>query len=137
GLEIQTSSTQLQALTDAVLYLVAYPYECSEQLSSRILAVAALKDVLGAFKAPGLPAPEKILARVTKDLERLRGMQNSDGGFGFWQRGDESWPFITVHVTHALSRAKDKGFAVRADMLEQALGYLRDIESHYPWYYSE
>src|SRR2546423_7397626 len=33
GLEVQTSSTQLQALTDAVLYLVAYPFECSEQLS--------------------------------------------------------------------------------------------------------
>ena len=31
GLEITTSSTQLQALTDAVLYLVSYPYECSEQ----------------------------------------------------------------------------------------------------------
>src|SRR6185295_10566069 len=48
GLEITTSSTALQALTDAVLYLVAYPFECSEQLASRILAVAALKDVLGA-----------------------------------------------------------------------------------------
>ena len=45
GLEISTSSTALQALTDAVLYLVAYPFECSEQLASRILAVAALRDV--------------------------------------------------------------------------------------------
>jgi uncharacterized protein YfaS (alpha-2-macroglobulin family) len=30
GLEIQTSSTALQALTDAVLYLANYRYECSE-----------------------------------------------------------------------------------------------------------
>ena len=58
GLEISTSSTALQALTDAVLYLVAYRYDCSEQLASRILAVAALRDVLTAFSAPGLPAPE-------------------------------------------------------------------------------
>ncbi len=35
GLEINTSSTALQALTDAVLYLVDYPFECSEQLASR------------------------------------------------------------------------------------------------------
>ena len=30
GLEVTTSSTQLQALTDAFLYLVAYPFECAE-----------------------------------------------------------------------------------------------------------
>jgi alpha-2-macroglobulin len=33
-------------LTDAVLYLVSYRYECTEQLAARILAVAALRDVL-------------------------------------------------------------------------------------------
>ena len=55
GLEISTSSTALQALSDAVLYLTSYPYECSEQLASRLLAVAALRDVLSAFKAEGLP----------------------------------------------------------------------------------
>ncbi len=57
GLEISTSSTALQALTDAVLYLVSYRFECSEQLASRILAVAALRDVLTAFSAEGLPSP--------------------------------------------------------------------------------
>ncbi len=57
GLEVTTSSTALQALTDAVLYLVAYPFECAEQLSSRVLAVAALRDVLKAFDAQGLPKP--------------------------------------------------------------------------------
>lgn len=62
GLEITTSSTELQALTDAVLYLVAYPFECSEQLSSRVLAIAALRDVLAAFKAKGLPEPKEMIA---------------------------------------------------------------------------
>ena len=32
GLEVSTSSTALQALTDAVVYLFSYPYECSEQI---------------------------------------------------------------------------------------------------------
>jgi uncharacterized protein YfaS (alpha-2-macroglobulin family) len=31
GIEVTTASTNLQALTDALLYLVKYPYECSEQ----------------------------------------------------------------------------------------------------------
>ena len=76
GLEITTSSTALQALTDAVLYLVAYPYECTEQLASRILAVAALRDVLTAFEAEGLPSPAEMEAAVQRDINRLQGMQN-------------------------------------------------------------
>ena len=132
GLEVQTSSTQLQALTDAVLYLVAYPFECSEQLSSRVLAVAALRDVLTAFKAKGMPRPEEMNSAVARDLKRLQGMQNDDGGFGFWRRGDESWPYVSIHVAHALARAKEKGYDVPQPMLDKSRGYLRNVESHIP-----
>jgi len=128
GLELTTSSTALQALTDAVLYLVAYPFECSEQLSSRVLAVAALRDVLAAFGAEGLPKPEEIEAAVKRDLERLRAMQNGDGGFGFWRRGEESWPYVSVHVANALARARAKGFDVPPAMVDASLEYLRGID---------
>ncbi len=135
GLEITTSSTQLQALTDAFLYLVSYPFECAEQLSSRVLAVAALRDVLSAFKADGLPPTAEIEAAVARDLKRLRGLQNYDGGFAFWRRGDESWPYVSIHVAHALARAESKGFAVAQQMHDQSLSYLREIESHIPHWY--
>lgn len=137
GLEITTSSTALQSLTDAVLYLVAYPYECSEQLASRILAVAALRDVLTAFDAEGLPSPEEMEAAVGRDIARLEGMQNYDGGFPYWKRGFDSSPFNTIHVTHALLRARQKGFDVPQGMLDNALNYLRNIEQYYPSWYSE
>ncbi len=136
GLEISTSSTALQALTDAVLYLVAYPYECSEQLASRVLGVAALRDVLTAFEADGLPAPEKIEAAVVRDIERLGGLQNYDGGFPYWRRGQDSIPFNTIHVAHALQRAKLKGYEVPEEMQQRVLYYLVNIESHYPYWYS-
>jgi uncharacterized protein YfaS (alpha-2-macroglobulin family) len=136
GLEINTSSTALQALTDAVLYLVSYRYECSEQLASRILGVAALRDVLTAFEADGLPSPEAIEAAVVRDIERLEGLQNWDGGFPYWRRGQDSIPFNTIHVAHALQRAKSKGFEVPEGMQMSVLNYLRDIESHYPHWYS-
>ncbi len=135
GLEISTSSTALQALTDAVLYLTAYKFECSEQLASRILAIAALHDVLSAFNAPGLPPEKDLVAAVERDIAKLQGMQNGDGGFPIWQKGRESWPFHTIHVAHALARARQKGFAVPDEMLTAALNYLRRIESHYPQSY--
>jgi uncharacterized protein YfaS (alpha-2-macroglobulin family) len=135
GLEVTTASTNLQALTDAMLYLVTYPFECSEQRASRVLAIAALRDVLTAFQVEGMPAPAALEARVADDLERLENMQNGDGGFPIWERGRESWPFLSVHVTNALVRAKAKGYAVPADMLTAAMRYLRQIEQHYPAHY--
>jgi uncharacterized protein YfaS (alpha-2-macroglobulin family) len=137
GLEVATSSTALQALTDAVLYLVSYPFECAEQLSSRVLAVAALKDVLTAFKAEGLPSADEMSAAVKRDVERLAALQNDDGGFAFWRRGDESWPYISIHAAHALLRAKAKGFEVPARTLEASKAYLRDIEKRMPESYGE
>ncbi len=135
GLEITTSSTQLQALTDAVIYLVNYPYDCAEQISSRVLAIAALKDVLGAFDAKGLPPPETLIASVARDMERLKTLQNGDGGFGFWRNGEESWPYVSIHAAHAMQRAKEKGFAVPSDMVQKSQNYLKQIESKFPSYY--
>jgi hypothetical protein len=137
GLEVTTSSTALQALTDAVLYLASYPFECSEQLASRVLAVAALRDVLTAFEAEGLPAPKELEAAVARDLERLRALQNDDGGFGFWRRGDPPWPYLGVHAAHALERARAKGFDVPGETLERSRSYLRAIEKRIPEWYGE
>jgi uncharacterized protein YfaS (alpha-2-macroglobulin family) len=135
GLEIDTSSTALQALTDAVLYLVSYPYECSEQLASRVLAVAALRDVLTAFEAEELPPPADLEAAVQRDIERLQSLQNSDGGFPYWRRGFDSVPFNTIHVAHALQMAENKGYSVPPEMKRSVLEYLRQIENYYPsWY---
>jgi uncharacterized protein YfaS (alpha-2-macroglobulin family) len=137
GLEISTSSTALQALTDAVLYLVSYPFECSEQLASRVMAIAALRDVLTAFSAEGLPPAERLEAAVQRDLERLEGLQNGDGGFPYWQRGRDSIPFHTIHVAHAVQRARLKGFVVPQELQSRALDYLRQIEDHYPSWYGQ
>ncbi|MEM7160650.1 MAG: alpha-2-macroglobulin family protein [Myxococcota bacterium] len=131
GLEVTTSSTALQALTDAVLYLVTYPFECSEQTASRVLAIVALNDVLAAFEAEGLPSPSELSATVKRDIERLSRMQSRDGGFSFWGSGWPSWPYLTVHVSHALERAHIEGFSVPETMRTRALKYLAEIETHF------
>ncbi|WP_293271948.1 alpha-2-macroglobulin family protein [Nannocystis sp.] len=138
GLELSTSSTALAELTDAVLYLVRYPFECSEQLSSRMITIAALKDVLSAFKAESMPSQAELLAFVQTDIERLSRLQNPDGGWSFWRRGEPSWPYLTIHVAHALERARSKGFPVPPATLDRAQDYLKDIESKFEsWYMPE
>ncbi len=133
GLEVTTSSTQLQALTDAFVYLVRYPFECNEQLASRVISIAALRDVLSAFKSKDLPPPAALEASMKTDFEKLKRRQHYSGGWGFWQ--EEPWPYLTIHVAHALVRAKEKGYKPDEEMLRRAQSYLRSIESHIPaWY---
>jgi hypothetical protein len=136
GLEITTSSTAMHSLSDAVLYLIDYPFNSSAQMASRILAIAALKDVLSAFNAEGLPSPEEMEKSIQMDLEGLSKLQNWDGGFPYWSKGYESIPFHTVHVAHAVQRAKSMGFEVNDQVWGNVLTYLQNIEQYYPSWYS-
>ena len=137
GLEVSTSSTALHELTDAFVYLVGYPFEGSEQLASRLLAIAALRDVLTEFRAEGIPAPEAMADSVARDVQRLRSMQNHDGGWDFWRGDRESWPYVSVHVTHALVRMRERGYQVPGDMLQRALQYTRTVRERMPRWYPE
>lgn len=127
GLTVSTSSTALQSLSDAMLYVARYPYDCTEQVSSRILAIVAMKDVLSAFRSPELPEPEKLTATVAGDIETLTRRQMSSGGFGFWDR-ERVQPYASIHAAHALVRAKAAGFAVPERLLTQSLAYARNVE---------
>jgi uncharacterized protein YfaS (alpha-2-macroglobulin family) len=137
GLEVTTSSTQLQELTDAYINLFRYPYECSEQLASRMISTAALRDVLTAFKAKEMPTNDEIAARFARDIEILKSRQREDGSFGLWKRDKEryEYPFLTIHVAHALELAKAKGYKVPDEMLNKTKPYLKNVESHFDeWY---
>ncbi len=137
GLEINTSSTALQALTDAVIYLTDYRYESADAYASRMIAIAALRDVLEAFEADGLPTPAQFEDRMAADIAGLIALQNGDGGFGWWRRDGRSNPFVSIHATHALVEARNAGYAVADGPLEAALIHLADIERYYPDWYGE
>ncbi len=136
GLQVSTSSTALQSLTDAVLYLQEYPFECSEQIASRVMSVAALRNVLTAFAADGLQSPQEINGAVARDIARLEAMQNPDGGWPMWARGDDSVIYNSIFVAHALQVAQSKDYAVQPQTLQAARDYLRSVESHYESWYS-
>lgn len=136
-LEVTTSSTAVAELTDAFLYLYDYDYECAEQISSRVVTVAALRDVLSSFKAEGMPSADAVQKSMSRDIEELASRQNYDGGFGLWRRGQTSWPFVSIHAAHALTRAKAKGYEVDDYVMNRAKNYLTQIERHIPGWYSQ
>ena len=141
GLEVTTSSTQLQELTDAYIYLANYPFACSEQLSSRMISTAALRDVLTAFKTKDMPKPEEIEREFKTDMKALASRQRYNGSFGLWTKEEDRYPYpyLTVHVVHALALAKEKGYDVPQESIDRAKPYLQNIEQHMEgtWYTKE
>ena len=131
GLEVTTSSTALQALTDALLYLVALPVRVLRAAAPRACcAIAALQDVLTAFQAEGLPraggdrgrASTTDIERLAQHAERRRRLRRSG------ERGDESLavPHASTSPTRS-ARAKAKGFTVPAATCSSARRhYLRE-----------
>jgi len=132
GLEVTTSSTAVQALTDAVLYLTEYQYTSADAFASRILAIAALRDVLEAFEADGIPTPAEFDRIVASDIASLGALQNFDGGWSTWRRNFRTSPYRSVHVMHALYEAEANGYSVPADVLDQGRRFLQNIENFIP-----
>ena len=129
GLDISTSSTAVSALTDAVLFLSDYRYETADGFASRIMAISALRDVLVAFDAEGLPSPEVLDARVQADIDALIALQDSAGTWSWWRRNGEVSPWVTVQATHALVLAEQNGYTVDANALQRALDVSGQIEA--------
>ncbi|MFP5488629.1 MAG: hypothetical protein ACLGHQ_10030, partial [Acidimicrobiia bacterium] len=95
-------------------------------------AVAALRDILDAFDAAGLPDRDQLDRRVSTDVERLAALQNDDGGWPWFQRGRESIPFQSIQAVHALLLAEAAGYAVSQDTLDRGLAHLESIEQYFP-----
>jgi hypothetical protein len=136
ALKLSTSSTALQALTDAFIYLIDYPYECAEQTASRIISAAALAPVLDAFDAEGLPEKDELDEKMQSWVERLVKLQRNDGGFGLWRYNGNDYPYASVHAIHALYRADKYGADVPDTAIKRGQNYLNTIESHIPAIYS-
>ena len=134
GIDISCSTTILQSLTDAIIYLKSYPYDCNEQIASRLLAINALYDVLLAFNSPQLPKPTEITESLSADLTQLSQRQHMNGGWSWWGRYD-AWsaePFNTVHVTHALVTVQQRALvSVKSNTINSALTFCRNITSHF------
>jgi uncharacterized protein YfaS (alpha-2-macroglobulin family) len=137
GLEIDTSSTAMQSLTDAVVYLEDYPYESVDAFASRVIALTSLRGVFAAFGGANVPTPAQVDARIRADVQRIEALQRADGGFGMWDQTGDPDPYVSVEATEALVLARRAGFAVSSSSYDRALAYVRDVESKFPSYWGQ
>ncbi|MFZ5449785.1 MAG: alpha-2-macroglobulin family protein [Thermodesulfobacteriota bacterium] len=111
-------------MTEAIHYLLQYPYGCVEQTSSGVMALAALRGVIekGLVTGVSLAETDKYL---NKGLARILAMQTDNGGFAYWPGQRESHIWGSLYAAAALSLAKEKGLEVPDYSLNQALDYLK------------
>lgn len=99
-----------------------YPFGCSEQIASQALPLLYVKD-LAAENRFALETDAD--QRIRDAIERLLARQDSSGSFGLWSvGGGDAW--LDAYVTDFLTRARERGFAVRDASLELALDRLRN-----------
>lgn len=145
-LMVQVAPSIAVTMLDSLPYLIDFPYGCTEQTMSRFLPAVITAKTLADL---GLK-PESIAGRIfggidkavtgkthpkgKKDLDaldqmvdqgltRLYDFQHSDGGWGWWKKG-ESDHFMSAYVLWGLTLAGNSGVKVNADVLERAFKFL-------------
>ncbi len=140
-MHLSLSAKPMLDIATHIRELEAYPYGCLEQTTSGLYP--SLYVTSAQLKQKGIATSDSDQVRrqkIEKGIERLLGMQLSNGGFSLWDnKGPEEY-WLTVYVTDFLLRARDQGFAIPAAALENAqqrlLRYLQDRNAVQPYYSS-
>ncbi len=108
-------------------FLDRFPYGCTEQTVSKAFPAVTLygqKDLGGETAT--------VEASVNNTMGRLRELQNSKGGFGYWWYGGEADDFVSVYALHYMTLAKEKHLPVPDEVFRRAQDYVRGVVSGSP-----
>lgn len=133
-LKVSHSATLAVFLSDALQYLFEYPYGCSEQVASKLEAIATVKKGLKIknlgdkfdikeieFEGENYPVDQV----VEIGLARIYETQQDDGGFAYYHNG---WSniYLTLHIMNMLYDLKDAGYNINENSLLRALEFARN-----------
>ncbi|MEW5725688.1 MAG: alpha-2-macroglobulin family protein, partial [Thermodesulfobacteriota bacterium] len=117
---VKISATLPLNLGDNMRGLIAYPYGCLEQTSSRAFPLLyATSERIVRLDLPPIAQSER-LRWLEEAVERLSIMQTSSGGFALWSEGGPEEPWLTAYVTDFFLQARDQGLSVPTPVLDKA-----------------
>ncbi len=105
-----------------------YPFGCSEQVTSRAVAMLYINELAAQAK---LALDGDIDQRIKDAIQRLLARQDSNGSFGLWSVGGND-PWLDAYVTDFLTRARERKFEVPAGAFTLALDRLRNYVASTP-----
>jgi hypothetical protein len=120
-------STSLDAAT-LLNALDRYPFGCSEQITSRAMAMLNVNELAGQAH---LALDGDIDQRIRDAIARLLARQDANGSFGLWSvGGNDAW--LDAYVTDFLTRAREMKFEVPAAGFALAIDRLRNFVARAP-----
>lgn len=142
GLTINANATMAVFMTEALNYMVTYPYGCSEQLASSLSTIGTLTSALtlpnvaGEFETIEYNGVTYTVDTVVKNgLAKVYEAQTLGGGFAYY-KGLRQNLSLTMHVVTALTDLQAAGFEVREDVLRRAAAYIeaetKRVYAEYP-----
>lgn len=108
-------------LPEQLQNLLAYPYGCLEQTSSRAFPLTyATRERQVQFGLKVIDEQER-LKMITTGIDRIASMQRKNGGFGLWsnQSAEEHW--LTAFVGDFLLKAREMGVDVPAPLVDKTM----------------
>ncbi|MEX2580166.1 MAG: alpha-2-macroglobulin family protein [Verrucomicrobiales bacterium] len=121
--EVTLSNSRLVEASDALDYLLAYPYGCVEQTTSTLLpwlSTQSLRKVM-----PDLDKSEaEVRAVVENSIARLFSMQTSDGGLGYWPGATKSMLTGSAYGGMAVALAAQQGIEIPEEPSGRLWDYL-------------
>ena len=122
--DLKLSPTVPLNVREAIRGLIAFPYGCLEQTTSRAFPYVLISpEEMARYDLPGV-TPAERLHRIESALTRIGSMQLASGGFGLWRRQSPEAPWLTVFVADFLLTARDQGVDIPAGLLDPALNRL-------------
>jgi uncharacterized protein YfaS (alpha-2-macroglobulin family) len=121
-LEAGASVLPLQFAHGFVSYLSNYPYACTEQIVSQAMPAIMLgtRPEFGYVRTqPG--------ASIDNLIGELRSRQDPMGAYKLWPGGNEIAEFVSLYTQHALLEARERGYAVPADLLANGNEHVQTV----------
>lgn len=135
GVTIKSSATVAVFLSDALKYLVNYPYGCTEQIGSQIRAIALLKSAQAIPNISSSSVTDKIMYQgkeytadelVRTGLTSIYNRQNYDGGFKLWSEDSGSSYWATMEAINTFDVLDRAGYIVDFSVWSKAVQYISD-----------
>ena len=101
-----------------------YPYGCLEQTTSSTLPLLYLADVAAAYD-PDFRDTD-LRQRAQYGIDRVLGMQRSDGSFGWWSSYDSGNIWLTAYAMDLLTRARERDYQMPTLAYQQGLNALKN-----------
>jgi len=111
-------------LLNGLEYLTGYPYGCVEQTMSRALPNAVVGRAATQLGIGGPEMKARLDPLIQASIQRLYGLQHSDGGWGWWT-DDVSDPYQTAWVLFGLGVMDRSGYPIEPNVMDSAAVWLR------------